>query len=262
MMSESVASSAPEVAAGSIVLLSDLKGDELLPAIVRRLSDDAVTVVPVSAAVHLATEWDLLLPRELLGYEAMATVWNFGRALPEQIAEVVAVLGERELHALDVLAHATRTGEAPAGLSVGPPTLDDADPRLLHQDAEAELAHRFWQPALALAGVETLGQLVHHRREELGVAVAELEAVSDVPGWLAELEDDRLDLRRTLPAPALAALLRRLGLSASRRLARIATWTIEAQAPTLARKGQARDRDDAATPGEYVAAMLRELERD
>ncbi|MGI8411620.1 MAG: hypothetical protein ACR2LV_02850 [Solirubrobacteraceae bacterium] len=261
-MSKARGSWQSEVAAGSVVLLSDFQVDELLPAVVRRMSEDALTVVPVSGDVHLATEWDLLLAPELLGYPAMAQVWNFGTALPEQIAEIAAVLGERERAGLDALAQVARgAGVFPDGLPVGPPTLDDGDPRLLHQDDQASLAYRFWQPALALAGAETLGQLVHHRREELGVTVSQLESVVDASGWLDALESDRLDLRRALPAGALAAVLRGLRVGASRRLARIATWTIEAQAPTLARQGQAEATDVPST-SDYVAAMLHELEGD
>jgi hypothetical protein len=265
MMGEPQQSWRAEVAAGSVVLLSDFGGDELLPAVVRRVTDDAVTVVPLSGEVQLATEWDLLLGPELLGYAAMARVWNFGTVLAEQIVEVAAVLREDELHALDALARAAReTGEVPAGVPagvpVGPPTLGDADPRLVQQDADADLAHRFWEPALALTGAETLGQLVHHRREELGVAAAQLESVTTERGWLDDLEADRLDLRRRLPASALAAVMRSLRLGASRRLARIATWTIEAQAPTLARQGSQPEAEDLPSVSEYVATMLHELE--
>lgn len=261
-MSKARGSLRSEVAAGSVVLISDFEGDELLPAVIRRVSEDTLTVVPVSGDVHLATEWDLLLARELLGYPAMAQVWNFGTALPEQIAEVAAELGEQQRTELDALAQAARgAGEIPDGLPVGPPTLDDGDPRLLYQDDQAGLAHRFWQPALALAGAETLGQLVHHRREELRVSAAQLESVLDTRGWLDALETDRLDLRRVLPAGALAAVLRQLRVGASRRLARIATWTIEAQAPSLARHGQAEEADVPST-SDYVAAMLHQLEGD
>jgi len=260
MMSELRASSATAVAIGSVALLSDFEGDELLAAVIRRVSDEALTVVPISADVQFATEWDLLLDENLLGYLAMARVWNFGTVLPEQVAEVATVLSEPQQEALDTLAQAARSGRVPAGVPVGPPTLDDADPRLLHQESEAELVRRFWQPALALAGAETLGQLVHHRREELRIAPTDLEAVTDARGWLSDLEADTLDLRRALPATALAALLRGLRLGASRRLARIATWTLEAQAPSFARRGAEPGAAGVPSVSDYVAAVLDELE--
>lgn len=261
MMSESRTSSATEVGSGSVVLLSDFEGDELLPAVIRRVTDEALTVVPVSGDVHFATEWDLLLDRNLLGYVAMARVWNFGTVLREQVAEVAAMLSESQQRALDALALAARgSGQVPAGIPVGPPTIEEADPRLLHQEVEAELVRRFWEPALALAGAETLGQLVHHRREELRLAAAELEDVTAARGWLGDLEADTLGLRRVVPAAALGALLRQLRLGASQRLARIATWTLEAQAPSFARRGAEPGAEDVLSVSDYVAAVLDELE--
>jgi hypothetical protein len=244
-----------------VVLVREPVGDELLPAIVRRVSEEALTIVPVSGDAHLATEWDLLLPQELMGYPAMAQVWNFGTVLPEQIVEVVASLAAGENDRLDMLAAAIRRGDRPAaGLPVGIPILDDADPRLLDQEQAAELVRPFWGPALALAGAETLGQLVHHRREELGVATDELESLADTRNWLDAFEGDRLDVRRTLGSSALAALLRRLGVTASRRLGRIALWTVEAQQPSLARNAERRAGDDVPSAEDYVAQMLDELE--
>jgi hypothetical protein len=237
-----------ELAAGSVVLLCDQLGEELLAAVVRRVSSEVLTVVPISAAVELATEWDLLLSPTTLGYAAMAQVWNFGSVLPEQVVAVVAGLAEGERGMLDALAEAARTGGAvPGGMPVGPPVLEDVDPRLLHQDAAAERARAY--------------QLVHHRREELGIDADELETLSPVDGWLGALEGDVLDVRRALPSSALAELMRRLQLRASRRLGRIAVWTIEGRAPTLARNRAAvQAADDVPSAHEYVAAVLRDLE--
>jgi hypothetical protein len=245
-----------------VILVGEPAGDELLPAIVRRVAEEVLTIVPISDDPHLATEWDLLLPRELLGYPAIAQVWNFGTVLPEQVVEVVTSLAATESDQLDRLATAVRTGgQPPADLPVGVPVLDDADPRLLDQEQAAELVRPFWGPALALAGAETLGQLVHHRREELGVTTDELESVADTRNWLEAFEGDHLDVRRTLGSSTLAALLRRLGVTASRRLGRIALWTVEAQHPSLARHAQPHADDDVPSPKDYVAQMLDELEQ-
>ena len=59
---------------------------------------------------------------------------------------------------------------------------------------------RFWAPALALAGAETLGQLVHHRREELGIAAANLRSLTTARGWLGDLEADTARSEARLPA--------------------------------------------------------------
>ena len=250
---------------GCVVLVADAAASRLMPAAVIAAAEDAVTIVPMSAAVEHATEWDLNVPAVVLGYQAIAEVWNFGSVLPEQIAEVVTELPGTTLEALGHLVRAAAgSAVVPEGLDVGPPVLDDADPRLLFQDAEAEAAHAFWEPTLILAGSLTLGQLVHHRRVELELPAAELEAVGRQAGWIADLERDELDLRADLPAGALAALMRRLQIGASRRLGRIAAWTMEAQVRSagtaVARKGQSREAAaDVPSIEAYVETFLHDL---
>lgn len=240
--------------------------DELLPAVVLADSEDAVTVAPVSDRVELATEWDLLVPVRVLGYEAITEVWNYGSILAEQLEEVLAELDPQTIEDLQSLARAAVTGgDPPADVRVGPPVLDDADPRLLFQDAEAERCRHFWEPALALAGALTLGQLVAHRRSELVVPVDELEALVG-PGGLARLERDELDVRRSLPPGSLAALMRRLHIGASRRLGRIAVYTLETQRTAPGGLALARGSDLPGSAGgdvpavhEYVDAFLQDL---
>jgi hypothetical protein len=129
----------------------------------------------------------------------------------------------------------------------------------------------FWEPTLALAGAVTLGQLVSHRRQELALAVEELESVwLAADGWLESLERGTLDIQRVLPPAALASLMCRLRLGASGRLGRIATWTLERQSetagllPGTALAGKRVGRH--APPGRdsvpnYVEHFLQELER-
>jgi hypothetical protein len=242
---------------GTVVLLADPDSDELLPAIVRRASEDALTVIPVNARLHVATEWDLILTPVALGYPALAQVWNFGSALVEQVADVVGEIPVVERAALDKLVHASRNNDSvPAGIPVGCPVLD-ADPRLLEQEAAAEAVRAYWAPALALAGAATIGQLVHHRREELGVDARELESLGGIEGQLNALETDDLDLQTALPTKALALLLRRLRIGRSRRLAQVTLWTLEAQGPALARKGLSRP---AGSADDYVADLMQDLE--
>ena len=126
----------------------------------------------------------------------------------------------------------------------------------------ADLAHRFSAPALALTGAGTLGQLVRHRREELGIAAAQLGYLATERGWLDDLEADQLDLqaplasrRRCRRRDAWPAVL-----GASERLAPIATWTIEAPTPALARQVSHPEAEDLPSVSEYVATMLHELE--
>ena len=53
---------------------------ELRPAIVVAVSEDGLAVVPVTAEVAMAAEWDVVLPTQLLGYDAVADQWRTLRA--------------------------------------------------------------------------------------------------------------------------------------------------------------------------------------
>lgn len=224
---------------GSIVLVAADASDELLPAVVLAVGEHAITIVPVTAEVVFATEWDLLLGDTALGYPAAAQVWNLGTVLSEQVVENAGYLDDRELTQLEAVARAAvQSALPPSDAAVGAPVLSDDDPRLLVQDAEADAARPFWEPTLVLAGAATLGQVVRHRREELGVARAELERLADSEDWLDALERDVLDLPRAVSSRSLAALMRRLGVGASRRLREIGRATIEAQAPAVARRSE------------------------
>lgn len=249
------------VSPGSIALISEERGDELMPVVVRRATEEGLVVVPVSADVLLATEWDLYLPAKQLGYSSIARLWNFGSVLVEQVTEIVGALDPAQAEELDALARAAReSGEVPDDLNVGPKILDDQDPRVLDQTESADNVRRFWEPALSIAGAETIGQLVAHRRQALGLQPNELEGSISAPdGWLDELEGDRLNIRASLTPKDLASLMKRLRVRASRRLGRISLWTIEGNVPQLARGGvNGPDADTKAA--DYVQAMLTELD--
>lgn len=260
-MGKTPATDRPRFEPGDVVLLREDRSEELLPALVRREVEEGLTVIPLSADISSATEWDLLLPSDLLGYRAVAQVWNYGSVLEEQVSEIVARLGADEQDQLNLISAALRDGEAPPdGLLVGPAVLTDEDPRLLAQDAAAETVQPFWEPALALAGAETLGQLVAHRRRALDLDPHELEGAVRAVGWLAGLEQDRLDVRSSLMPTELAVLMHRLCLRASRRLGRITLWTIEGQDPQIARRATDHSQPDDAE--RYVAEMLEKLEEE
>jgi hypothetical protein len=253
--------------AGSLALIGAPGSDRLLPAIVVASGEEGLTVVPVSPEVALATEWDLYLPESILGYCAIAQVWNHGQVLPEQTVEELANLPAEQLAAVQALMRAANSSsQPPEGLSVGPPVMHEQDPRLLFQEAEAEDTHPFWEPTLTLAGAATLGQLVRHRRQELALAPEQLELASGVPGWVGGLESDTLSLPGALSPGALAAVMRSLRVGASSRLARIVRWTIQAGTPTtgtaLARGARdTRHEPDVDVEG-YIAEFMRELVQD
>src|SRR5215218_6080007 len=123
---------------GHVVLVRTPEGDELAPVITVGSSDDGVKVLPVSERVDLATEWDVLLDAALLGYAAMAEVWNYGTVLPEQFVQTVTAVPTELREALTATVRAAHRREpAPLGVSIGPPVLSDDDPRLLFQDEES-----------------------------------------------------------------------------------------------------------------------------
>jgi hypothetical protein len=246
---------------GAVALISTTVDDGLMPVIAVAPGDDTISVIPLSPAVQNATEWDLELPAEVLGYRAIAEVWNYGSILPEQCGELVATVTPEILEGLQTLFRAALSSDpVPNGLRVGPPVLDDDDPRLLAQDADADLAHSFWEPALALAGAATFGEFVRHRRLELDVAAAELETTSGANGWLADVEDDTLDLRQALPSHALVEVLRRLQVGASARLRAIVRSTLEGTSPQFAR-GRASAEPPPIDADEYLDAVFAELEQ-
>ena len=260
-----------EPAAGEVVLVAAPASDEYLPAVVAKVGDETVTVVPLSGEVEAASEWDLLLDQDVLGYQSMAEAWNFGTVLPEQVGERLVKLKAEDFEQLRQLLRAAATsGSVPEGVPVGVPIVGDDDPRLLFHDEEVERVHVFWEPTLALAGAATLAQLVAHRREELALAPEELESVSLTAesGWLARFEEGELPIQRYLLPGALAALMARLQIGVSRRLIRIATWTLEEQAQStgyatgsaLARKRLGSSSSEQ-TVSDYVDEFIRELAR-
>lgn len=243
---------------GIAVLISDAARERLKAAVVLADTEEGLSVIPVSAEVGMASEWDLLLDASVFGYAALAQIWNYGTVLPEQVRERVAEVPTEVSDALRTLSRAARRGEpTPDGVPVGPPVLDDADPRLLFQDAEGEAMRVFWAPALELAGALTVGELVRHRRAELGLAIDEL---AEIPAaWLDDLEHDRLYLPWALAPAKLATLMRRLRFGASRRLGRITRATVEVVQPALPRGARDPILHETVEPDQYVAAFLREL---
>lgn len=263
--------SAPEPEPGTVVVVGAPDSDEHLVAVVAKVGEDAVTIVPLSEQVELATDWDLLLEKDPVGYATMAEIWNYGSVLPEQLVEALATLDATVVTQVEtMLRAAVSSAEVPQGLPLGVPVLDDADPRLLFQEDETERVHGFWEPTLALAGAATLGQLVRERREELALDPEELEETAGRHGWLGEIERDELDIPSVLSPKALAAFMRRLHVSGSRRLGRLTLWTIEAQrkqaSPALGvsfgrkRKGYRGVGRHEQSATEYVDEFLRELE--
>jgi hypothetical protein len=256
---------APSVSQGDVALVAAPDSDELLLAVVVREGEDAVTIVPLSDETTNAAEWDLLIPKDVLGYQVIAESWNRGRVFPEQVVEVIARLKDDLFSSLYELVRAGATDAEPPEAVTGPAILDAADPRLRFQDEETERVHVYWEQVLALAGVASLGELVATRRAELGLEESQLERGGLLRDWVGDLERDAIDPSR-LGLDTILRLMRNLHLAASNRLGRVIFQTIAAHrggsadaALTFARKRQGFHQGEEEDPKEFVDALLREL---
>ncbi len=119
-------------------------------AIIGRSPDnrDALLVAPVAGMPQLATDNDLLLDAELLGYPTFLDMANLGSVLREQLLEPVAALARPQAEAMVALYRHLLTGApAPDGVTLGLAAQDEADPRLLEQAARGDALQALWSPA-------------------------------------------------------------------------------------------------------------------
>lgn len=205
----------PERTLGSVYAIHGPLRDEYLLGALVDWDDEEAVVVPVSHETRFATSWDLLLDEQLLGYRAIAEVWNHGTVLVEQLNEKIAEFGDWAGALTALYEAALESRELPTLVPVGPPVLSDVDPRLLFQEEEGERAAVYWQPATVLAGVESVFELVRLQRDALGLQADEIELE---PTTLEALEGGTLDIGSEIPVPTFGALLRQLKVGASRRL--------------------------------------------
>jgi hypothetical protein len=226
---------------GSVYAIHGPLTDEYLLGALVDWDEEEAVVVPVSHETRFATNWDLLLEEHLLGYRAIAEVWNHGTVLVEQLNEKIAELGAWSGALTTLYEAALESRDVPTPVPVGPPVLSDVDPRLLFQGEEGERAAVYWQPAALLAGVANVFELVRLRRDELGLEAGELDVE---PATLESLEAGTLDIGNEIPEPTFGALLRRLQLGASRRLEHlVAAALLESYtAPLETRAAYARKR--------------------
>lgn len=237
----------PELEPGAIWSFASA-GDEYLIGCVLSKSNGSVRVAPLSDEVQLATGWDVFIQRELLGYPAMAQIWNQVELPEEQAERGLAILatGLSDLLQHFAAAFAERY-EPPEPRAAGAPVLSKADPRLLFQAEERERVAEFTSAdakAAAVATAVTLGDLVSTRCKELAVERTVLNELADEKRWLDRLEEGSLDLYARLPVAALARLLTALRLSPGPQLEHLVAKAAGAglegervrQAPVLARR--------------------------
>jgi hypothetical protein len=237
---------------GSVYAIHGPASDEyLLGALVDWDAEEAV-VVPLSDEVRYATNWDLLLEQKLLGYPAMAEVWNHGTVLIEQLNEKIAELGDSASAVEALYTAALDATDVPTRLPVGPQVLNEIDPRNAFQDREGERVAGYWQPATLLARVESVFELVRAQRDELDIVPEAIDALE--PAALDQLEAGKLDIGNQVPTAVFAGLLNRLQVTASQRLERLIAAAVIAtyQEPLETRTAVARKRRGMRKPAQTV----------
>lgn len=211
---------------GDFGLVTTFDEPDNLVVFVAAVRNGEAIVVPISGETRFATEWDLLIEENVLGYPAMAEAWNHGVVLVEQLSEALLSAPPEVRGNILALVEATKSDQLPSGLPVGVPVLGQEDPRLSFEEAEAEAARHYWYPRMLLAGVSSVGELVSRRQEELGVPDEELAALSDQSSWLDDVRHSR---RLPEHEDALVQLLRVLRVGGSDRLCALLFNTVEQQ---------------------------------
>lgn len=211
---------------GDFGLLTTFDAQDNLVVFVAAVRNGEAIVVPISDETRFATEWDLLIDEDVLGYPAMAEAWNHGVVLVEQLSEALLSAPPQFRSDIPALVEATKSNQLPSGLRVGAPVLSQEDPRLAFEEEEAEVARCYWYPRMLLAGVSTVGELVSRRQAELGLPDDDLEPLSDRSSWLNDVRHSR---RLREDEHALVLLLRALQIRGSERLRTLLINTVEQQ---------------------------------
>jgi hypothetical protein len=213
----------PEVAAGDVcaVRMPGLH-ERLLCAV---LGEDAgvVEVVPVGDEPRFATDRDLLLDADVLGYESMAEAWQTGEVLTDDVDEVLGRLDDKAYDLLVDLVDAVEdAAETSPDAPTGPPVTSDDDVRHDFQQHETQRARPFFASAAALRGVDRVAALLTRASEEEGVSRSQLSRrygpmVESHPGWVDDLFAERIDVRE-IPGRTLGALFAEFSFRPTQRL--------------------------------------------
>lgn len=195
--------------------------------------EDRVLVAPVVGEPDLATDYDLIVDRSLLGYGAFAEVANAGVLLREQLVEPLGALEEPAARMLVDLSQAVLgTAVAPDSGLLGPEVLDERDPRLLAASERRLALRALWRRADRLVDAED-GEPAAEPIQEAGDTAPGLALVLDeyLPGphvewdratlleasgadgpWFDAFCDDRLDLTDRRDIDHLARVLHTLNV--------------------------------------------------
>jgi hypothetical protein len=248
------------------------ESDEYLVGAVLDTGPVEMLIVPLLTETRWATESDIALSIEVLGYPALAPVWAADHVLAEQAVEPLNVLSEQTLDILATGYQAIYAGQALAE-PAGSPVLGSEDPRVGAHASIADDLRPWFAPWSGLQGSEELGPVLHARREDAGIELEEWsEAIDVVPATWIRFEEAELDPYAEIPTSTIAKAIRLLKLLPSERIVRLAHASVEAhhmsqEAPQQAalarrRRGVARrpsrDPQLAREAAEHYASALRE----
>jgi hypothetical protein len=250
----------------------------LLLAVVTAIDADTATVVPLSTEVSRATEWDLDLPFQTLGYQAVAQAKLAGTITLDQLDQRLSTLMPESRRDLNALLDAAQAGQSipPQQLPVGPWVLSDADQRLHERVRCAEALRSYLTPLEEdpVSEWHSLGTILVRGARATGI---DLAVIVEDPRWVQKLTVDELDPFAALPPRRMAQLLKTLRIGWTERVRdavyRLAVKYAPSDVPHGAvfgrRQGKraSRRRDALSSPrageqaaNDYVNAVQRELE--
>ena len=246
--------------------------EEYLIAAVLDTARVEMLIVPLLAETRWATESDIELSIDTLGYPAVAPVWAADHVLAEQAVEPLNMLSERILATLAEGYRAIYAGEELAE-PAGPVVLGPEDPRVAAHAAIADDLRPYFAPWSELQGSEELGPVLHARREDAEIDLEEWSERIDVaPTIWARFEAAELDPYAEIPTAAIVKAIRLLKLLPSERIVDLARASVEAhhqgrtapQATAMARRRRGvarRPQGDRQLAREAAVAYAEALRR-
>jgi hypothetical protein len=204
------------------------ESDEYLIGAVLSAVTVEVLVVPLLSDTRWATENDIELPIDTLGYPALAPVWAADHVLAEQAFEPVNMLSEKDLRSLSDGYKAIYAGRALAE-PAGPAVLGADDPRIAAHAAIADELRVYFEPWSEQQGSKELGPVLHARREDAGIELEEWsENLGVDPRLWERFESAELDPHTSIATSAIAKAVHVLKLIASERIVSLAHASVEA----------------------------------
>jgi hypothetical protein len=189
-------------------------GEQALLAVVIAADAANAAIVPLSDEPRHATEWDLRIPRGILGYPVIAQVKLAGKITASQLDQRLSSLPAGTLDQLRQLNSAAQDRHSlpPEHLPVGPWVLSEADKRLRIRRDQAQRLSAYLTPCSPDPTEEwhSFGAILARGALASGRA---LHTLLDDNSAAEKLQHNQMDLFSELPARRLAVLLSKLGVT-------------------------------------------------